>query len=47
MPAYVDVAPTSKTATFTIKTTRVIAKTVVHIYATLGSQVSTTLTITP
>ena len=47
MPSYVDVASISKTASFTIKASSVSVKTVVHICATLGNQVSTTLTITP
>ena len=47
LPSTVTVTPTSKTASFTIKTTRVSAKTVAHIYATMGNEVSATLTITP
>jgi len=47
LPSYVNVASTSKTASFTIKTTHVTSKTVAHIYASMGNQVSTTLTITP
>src|SRR5579871_435494 len=48
LPATVTVAPGSKTATFTIHTTRVSARAVVPIFANLnGSSVSASLTINP
>jgi hypothetical protein len=48
MPAYVDVAPTSRTAAFTISTNRLLgAMTVVTVNAYLDRQASATLTIHP
>ncbi len=47
MPSYVDVAPASRTASFAITTSRVSAKTTVHVYAYFENSVSTVLTLNP
>ncbi len=47
VPAYIDVAPASKTATFPITTTKVGIKTVTTINAYLNQTVSISLTIQP
>jgi alpha-tubulin suppressor-like RCC1 family protein len=48
MPYYVDVAPTSNTATFSITTNRSLANTItVNVHAYLNTWVSSTLTVHP
>ena len=47
MPDYVDVAPTSKTATFPITTKKVTVKTTTYVYGWLNQSLTATLTSTP